>query len=291
MKKRKSLFVLLLLLTSLLTACSKPPMETAPGTKPVTTAPTLSQVDPKEENFRGDVMGEWSVVPRYGYGAFSDLGYYYVTHEGFLYFLDISNGISVRLCSNVNCRHEKETNFELYYECEAFIGGDEVLVPMFFANDRLYYITLDYLGTHLYSRNAVGLEVRKEATLCKEYMTKERTVTVYEYLQVNGKLYYTAEISTMVWNDAMQTDVLTVEAYEIRQLDLSSGEDRALLTVTKDPEKSTLPYPKLRAASSESIVYFLQERKNIGDGKSAITHTAVIQSQKDKSSFTLSEKL
>lgn len=221
------------------------------GCTPNTTNPTSqiadNLVDTVKNDFRGDVSGDWEVRRKYSVGTFGDKGYYYTSPEGFLYFYDPARMLSARLCSDVNCLHEEETRYDVYENCEAFIGGDWISNILFFTNEKLYYIEIDYNGTHLYSRDPAGMNEKKVASFAQGYWKPDRSLIVNDALVHNGKLYYTVDVEGSVWQEEEQATYIRREFSVICCMDLQTGKETELVRTGSEEQL-------LLAAVSDDVI-------------------------------------
>ena len=200
---------------------------------------------------------EWVVLPQADEGAFSEHGYYYTTPQGVLYFLDLTNGGNVALCSRVGCKHELETYPE--EDCEAYLGILPMSsLPLFYENEKIYYVASDYYGQQLYSRNADGTAKTHIATLGKEYYAQQKSIEIYEYLVVGGMLYYTAEVRGEVQDDLSDYTQIVREFDVLGRVDLHTGKDEQLL---KDADKVL----QLEAAGGNAVIYLSTAQADYDD--------------------------
>ena len=200
---------------------------------------------------------EWVVLPQADEGAFSEHGYYYTTPQGVLYFLDLTNGGNVALCSRVGCKHELETYPE--EDCEAYL---DILpmssLPLFYENEKIYYVASDYYGQQLYSRNADGTAKTHIATLGKEYYAQQKSIEIYEYLVVGGMLYYTAEVRGEVHDDLSNYTQIVREFDVLGRVDLRTGKDELLL---KGADKVL----QLEAVGGNTVIYLSSTQADYDD--------------------------
>lgn len=143
-----------------------------------------------------------------------------------LCFLDTDTGYSVFLCSKPGCRHGESDTLEELKNCDAFLDG--IPTMLFCVEDSLYYTVFDAHGTHLYARNADGSGLRKIATLCAGFITKETTAAINSWCVFDGYLYY----NTMVEGSVLsETGDLHVERLfeTLMRLNLSNGKEEELL--------------------------------------------------------------
>lgn len=200
---------------------------------------------------------EWVVVSQADEGAFSEHGYYYTTPQGVLYFLDLTNGGNVALCSRVGCKHELETYPE--EDCEAFLDILPMsFQPLFYENEKIYYVASDYYGQQLYSRNADGTAKTHIATLGKEYYAQQKSIEIYEYLVVDGMLYYTAEVRGEVQDDLSDYTQIVREFDVLGRVDLRTGKDEQLL---KDADKVL----QLEAVGGNAVIYLSTAQADYDD--------------------------
>ena len=288
MKQTVRIFAIILIIV-LFTGCTANPVSTTNAIADPTTDPTaqtigsgtVSIVDTIKNDFHGDVSGDWKVRRNRTVGALSDEGYYHTAPEGFLYFYDPASAVSVRLCSDVNCLHEEETNYELYENCEAFIGNSWMIDTLFFTNETLYYIEMDYYGTNLYSRDPAGMQEKKVASLARNYGEPDRNLIVNDALVHNGKLYYTVDVEGSVWHEEEQVTYIELEFSVICCLDLQTGEETELVRSLQPKERLLLA-----AVSDNAIVYSVTRDIGTEDSPNVI-NTVVLHSTEGKGSRIL----
>ena len=154
--------------------------------------------------------------------AFSDVGYYYKQNGFFLSFMDTENGISVILCQKVGCEHKKE-------DCEAYLPMSYV---MFYTDGYIYYnklVPYDASGVHLFRRKADGTGEEKVALLGGEYVSKDVSVQVGEFLAAEGALYYTLYTLEVVKENEDDPGVVVERDGILVRLDLNTGKQQELL--------------------------------------------------------------
>lgn len=227
--------IAILLVIMLLTGCTTNTTNTTNPTDS-TSQITDNLVDTVKNDFRGDAAGDWVMRRQYSVGTFSDDGYYYTSPEGFLYFYDPARMVSVRLCSDLNCLHEEETQYDIYENCEAFIGGNWMRNTLFFTNDALYYIDKDYYGTYLYSRDPAGMNEKEVASFAQGYWKPDRSLIVNDALVHNGKLYYTVDVEGSVWHEEEQVTYVEREFSVICCMDLQTGVETELVRTGREEQ-------------------------------------------------------
>ena len=183
MKNGICVLLAVFLLALSLTACTVPENPQPP----VTVLPSGQVAD------LGDTQG-WVMAGRQD-GAFSNEGYYYLKSGYFLVFADRRTGASVGLCSKPGCRHWMEYG-QARESCEANIAG--YVGPILFAEDSLYYVTLDSYGLYLKRRDAAGFSEKTIGTLGKQYTEDEKIISIVNMLQTDGYVYYEATVSALV---------------------------------------------------------------------------------------------
>ena len=226
MKKSVVFFLAALMMLSLFGCTEKTPTTSTLSTTPTSnttagsnpggdiTQPGVLDVDLSEPWVKPDI--------EYAYcAAFSDEGYYYLK-DRMLSFMDTTNGISVVLCQKIGCEHKKE-------DCEAYLS---MCYVMFYTDGYIYYNKLDLsdpYSVHLYRRKADGTAEEKVAQLGGEYVSKDVSVQVGEFLAADGALYYTLYTLEAIKDDGSNS----VEIFErdgiLVRLDLKTGKQQELL--------------------------------------------------------------
>ena len=177
----------------------------------------------------GGDHSDWVWVPDgITYGALTDTGFYYVNYC-FLSYFDFAANASTVLCYNAGCRHEDE-------QCDAYLRGAGNR-PMYFYNDRLYY--LDVFEPTLYSRNAIGMELTKIATLGTKYLEGQKVVKIRSGAIAGGYLYYGATVSA-VTVDENGNNTRRMERDYIGRVNLSTGKDEILVEEFYDNQHEKL---------------------------------------------------
>lgn len=180
-------------------------------------------------------------------GAISSEGYYHL-RSTFLYFTDLSNGVSVCLCSRVGCLHDKEEDPQLEDQCEAYVSGAPATTPMWFWNGQLYYLD-GYENSTLYSRNAAGVDLQEVMRLGENYIREQWSVGVKCYVHIGDKVYYQAQVTDSGLENQDREDF----SY-IGQIDLKDHSDKVLI------ESIDL---LLYAANSEGFLFSQGENRPI----------------------------
>ena len=238
MKLKKKLIALVLVFLLLFAAgCGNDPMIS-------TGDPTQSTKMPANTPTEIDKM-DWVWASNEN-GAFSDVGYYYLTSEGFLYFLDTENALSVCLCSKVGCLHDKEEDPFKREECEAKLSGAGSITPVFYWDGGLFYVEADAYGTHLYRRNADGSGMTKVSTLGSQYTKEQKSVELFSFAIADGCLYYDAEVDSVV-QDETGAGVVQRELCYIGRVNLQTGKDETLFSDANN-------YLMLCAAASDAVL-------------------------------------
>ena len=232
MKKRLVFFVAVMLLLSLFGCTEKPPVTSTPMTStPSTTTPSTNTT--AGSNPGGDVtqpgvldvdlseLWEKPDIEAAYCAAFSEEGYYYLDNR-VLNFMDTSNGISVVLCQKIGCEHKKE-------DCEAHLA---MCYVMFYTDGYIYYNKFDLsdpYGVTLYRRKADGTAEEKVATLGGEYVSKDISVQIGEFLAADGSLYYTLYTLEAVKKDENDPGEILERDGILVRLDLNTGKQQELL--------------------------------------------------------------
>ena len=174
--------------------------------------------------------GNWST----DFGtAFGEGGYYlcgsfqtskYATSR--TCFVDLSNGVSVFLCSKVGCPHVSE-DCKSVDDCEAAFGSDND--PFFVRNGGIYY-TERGRGDgceYLCYRDSTGQAARDIAILGEPYVSSEHSLSVFNYILVGDLMYYEVSISKIIFTGPSESTVQDALC-AIMRLDLSSGKQEVL---------------------------------------------------------------
>lgn len=180
-------------------------------------------------------------------GVFSDKGYYFLTPDGFLRFMDTTNGVSVCLCSKVDCLHDEAPDARESENCEARLIGASIITPMFFWDNHLYYILEDEYGPQVYRRDAAGAGLKKMTTVGLKHIEQKKDVTVFAYAVSDGFLYYSADVDGSVRAEDGGNMVQWVSNY-LGRLDLQTGKEEILL------EKSDV-YITLCAVKGNEVLF------------------------------------
>lgn len=216
--KKKLIAVVLVFLFLFAAGCSNDPATSTGTPTQNTQKPTNAQAE------IGEMDWVWASNDN---GAFSDAGYYYLSSEGFLYFLDTENGLSVCLCGKVGCLHDQEEDPFKREECEAKLSGR--LTPVFYWDGGLFYVESDAYGTHLYRRNADGSDLSKVSTLGSQYAKDQKSVELFSFAIAEGYLYYDAEVDSVV-QDETGAGVVQRELCYIGRVNLQTGKDEILFS-------------------------------------------------------------
>ena len=232
MKRTLLTFLTALILLSLLGCTEKPFVTTTPSSGPEKPFVTTTPSSGPENTAAGSNPGVLDInlsepwvkqdIEYANCAAFSDEGYYYLNDDRLLSFMDTSNGISVILCQKIGCEHKKE-------DCEAYLS---MCYVMFYTDGYIYYNKFDLsdpYGVTLHRRKADGTAEEKVATLGGEYVSKDVSVQVGEFLAAEGALYYTLYTLETVKDDVSNS----VEIFErdgvLVRLDLKTGQQQELL--------------------------------------------------------------
>lgn len=218
-RKLCSITALLLILCLVLAGCNEDSIHTA-DTSPTNNTSSIRNTSGSAGTL---AYADW----RWAYnqnGAFSEYGYYYLKN-GFLYFLDTGNGISVCLCSKPGCLHDEEPDPFIRELCEARIYG--LKTPVFYWDDHLYYIELDGYGPQLYRRNADGTAKAKLGTLGVPYLEEQKKIEVWNHAVADGYLYYEGWVESLIieGDSAMEAR----DHYFIGRVNLKTGKDEVVL--------------------------------------------------------------
>ena len=235
--KKKLIAVVLVFLFLFAAGCSNDPATSTGDPTQNTQKPTNAQAE------IGKMDWVWASNDN---GAFSDVGYYYLTSEGFLYFLDTENALSVCLCSKVGCLHDKEEDPFKREECEAKLSGIGSITPVFYWDGGLFYVEADAYGTHLYRRNADGSGMTKVSTLGSQYTKEQKSVELFSFAIADGCLYYDAEVDSVV-QDETGAGVVQRELCYIGRVNLQTGKDETLFSDANN-------YLMLCAAASDAAL-------------------------------------
>ena len=201
MKKRIAIVMVLLLLGSL-AAC---------GEKPAVSS---------------DDHSDWVWVRDLpSWGALSDTGYYYA-HASILHYFDFAANTSVVLCSQAGCPHKGEI-------CDAYMVAQDSR-RMHFVNDRLYYI--DVLEPVLYSRNAIGIDLKKIGTMGNKYIEEQKAVKIGNCAVAGEYLYYEADVTAKI-TDEEGVVTTKLERACIGRIHLSTGKDEVLIEQMYDKQQ------------------------------------------------------
>ena len=201
MKKRIAIVMVLLLLGSL-AAC---------GEKPAVSS---------------DDHSDWVWVRDLpSWGALSDTGYYYA-RASILHYFDFAANTSVVLCSQAGCPHKGEI-------CDAYMVAQDRR-QMYFANDRLYYI--DLFDLTLYSRNAIGMDLKKTGTIGTKYIKEQKAVKIGRCAVAGEYLYYEADVTAKI-TDEEGVVTTKLERACIGRIHLSTGKDEILIEQMYDKQQ------------------------------------------------------
>lgn len=179
-------------------------------------------------------------------GALCNTGYYYLSRDFMLHYVDFYSGTNVCLCSKIACQHNNSS------ECEAYISDVDGSTLRYW-NGGLYYVETDQYGFHLYRRNETGGDLQKVASLCESYRRtyKDISINVFSPTLADGFLYYYAEISKSTRSDGVINLEYMLGA--ILRLDLSTGEE----TVVVENWNVQQQQLNLIAAQKNNVLYSL----------------------------------
>lgn len=236
MKKYVLTMVALLLCLSMLACDVKPSLSETGGT---------AGADPSD--------GSWAGVDSGSDGIFSDDGYYYLTKDNCLCFLDVNNGINVVLCAKVGCPHDNsqfDANGETIY-CEAYIPGELQCIW----EGKVYYTIENDKGIFLHRRSADGSAEELVAQLCKERMDQDHAVTLSSMQFHEGIFYYQVNVQgiSFGFNETlgMDTIIYDIEEKLLMRMDLR---DRKEVCISATKGNTT---PVLLGLHQEKLLYYL----------------------------------
>ena len=140
--------------------------------------------------------------------------------------MDLSNGVSVFLCSKVGCPHVSE-DWKSVDDCEAAFGRDNE--PFFVRNGGIYY-TEHGRGDgceYLCYRDSTGQAARDIAILGEPYVSSEHSLSVFNYILVGDLMYYEVSVSKIIFTGPSESTVQDALC-AIMRVDLSSGKQEVL---------------------------------------------------------------
>lgn len=176
-------------------------------------------------------------------GVFGEGGYFYAQDSAFLTYADLSNGISVTLCSKAGCKHGNALTAPERRECDAHLNY--VIFKMFFWDGHIYYVLQDDGpgGIDLYRRNMDGTGEEKVADLGEHYNDRNTGVNITQFIQAGNGLYYRVDVERIVGgvHETIQCDLM--------RLDLDTHKNEVIA-------KFTDKYPHLVAAQSDALLYY-----------------------------------
>ena len=249
MKKVCLLGIVAILILSLCACHVEPPVgstATAPSnantTAPdSTTAPVPVDITPKTDG--------WVNIDDSLFSFFAAGGYYHDPQMGqqFLGFTDVSNGITVVLCSKPGCKHHEETSQSKLAKCDAYLGDS--VHTIFFNNERIYYVSTNSLGIlELYCRNADGTGKQKIAELGTQYVTPKSSISVTYYIPVGSKLYYKIDVAESVLREDGVYEIQNTKKVLMR-CDLITGKEILI-------EEFTDEHPHMIAAREDQLLFY-----------------------------------
>ena len=141
-------------------------------------------------------------------------------------FVDLSNGVSVFLCSKVGCPHVSKDGKKVD-DCDAAFGSNNE--PFFVQNGGIYYTEnrSGEGGIYLCCRDSTGQAARDIAILGEPYVNKEHSLSVDNYIFAGDLMYYEVSVSKIIFtgpNESTVQDALRA----IMRVDLSSGKQEIL---------------------------------------------------------------
>lgn len=192
----------------------------------------------------------WS-LPEVSYTDFGTFGAggFYDAVDFVLTFTDISNGTNVVLCSKPGCLHY-DASESVKKDCDAYVG---ITVSMHYLDGKIYYVGYvrgsdDRSSLWLQRRNADGTGYEKIGQLAAEYITKDTSVSVSQFIFAGNMLYYRADVEKLVKTEGVSTSVLS--ACHLMRIELDSGKDELLV------EHKQTETPLIIAAREDMLLYY-----------------------------------
>ena len=189
---------------------------------------SLAACSEKDPALSGDNTDWVWVRDHPSYGVLSDIGYYYV-YDAVLHYFDCAAKTSAVLCSKADCLHRNSN-------CDGYMPAQEHR-RMYFANDRLYYI--EQLESALYSRNAIGIELKKIGTIGVQYIEDQKAVSIGNCAVAGEYLYYEADVTARLTDEEGVTTT-KLERACIGCINLSTGKDEILIEQNYDKQSQKL---------------------------------------------------
>ena len=194
--------------------------------------------------------GDWVAAEATYTGALCDTGYYYLTKENILHYVDFYAGTNVCLCSRIGCKHDD------YRECDAYIADQGVGgTTLRFWNGGIYYVESDQYGPQLYRRNATGGDLQKIACLGETYleMYQDISLAVYAPALAEGFLYYYIDGTRVL----REEEGMVVQSFlkAILRLDLSTGKETVVVEERRENYQLSLIAAKKNSAMYSLVAY------------------------------------
>ena len=206
-----------------------------------TTVPISVDISPKTDGWVNIDDSKWSF--------FANGGYYHDPQMGqqFLAFTDVSNGITVVLCSKPGCKHHEAPARE-QDECDAYLGDFTYCIFCF--GEKIFYISIDNnRGVMvLYSRNADGTGKEKIAELGTEYTTSGSSLSFSYCLSAGSKLYYRIDVDERVRREDGVYEVRRTKSV-VMCCDVTTGEETLIGEFVDE-------YPHLIAAREDQLLFY-----------------------------------
>ena len=178
---------------------------------------------------------DWVPVVQRREGVITDQGYYYVSNNNFIHFMDTQSGVVTALCSKAGCLHADEPNHRLHEKCDAHISGaGGRRTPLCVWNGSLYYLINEAYGPCLYRCDAAGNGQTMVSELGTKYTKDEKVVSDFKYAMADGFWYYYARVDSIVWDEEQFLWTNQTELEYISRIDLATGEEKIITEVRED---------------------------------------------------------
>ena len=174
--------------------------------------------------------------------AISDAGYYYFVNSS-IWFADLQSGTAVPLCTKAGCAHNSSS-------CDVYI---KTMDRVFFYGDSLYSIEKGNYGTTLYRRDATGMARMKVADLGTKYTKEEKVLSVKYFGCAGDYLYYSAEVSAMVYDEEIGGMTNANEVQYISRVDLRTGKETYIF---EDPVEAFYDVVDLLAVREDGFLFY-----------------------------------